>query len=361
MEKTEPDYKGVIGARVTDLGVEIRAPWVASEVRCERIAGAKHVIQRVGMLPFPVPDKVTIVKTAGLARTHYGVAADPINKKQYMSIRSTIRGALWKTKTSINPISCLLLSDKGELDPWLLSVKKTVANWRKQVVATLPECVIEVWKDDISACKRPSGPVDALKRLFRGLGWRTEGHERVVDESGDGHDVVTWHDMVFKAVKRARQVVWDLAAFKRPNYSGVQRGVDERASTAYLKKLFKKDPQRAGALHTVMCDGWWNPDRAKRRKARDSAACVARGCPKATLDHLLWDFLHVQHRTHTETLPHILSEVTVQIVSSPSRLLQQVHRATHSPVTLITRERKQLFLTAVVTLHSSIDAPLVTT
>ena len=67
------------------------------------------------------------------------------------------------------------------------------------------------------------GPVDSCKRLLRMMGWRTETHEHIVDEDQNRHEVVSWREMIFRGVKRARQVLWGKASAKRPNYAGVQQ------------------------------------------------------------------------------------------------------------------------------------------
>eukprot|EP00972_Heterocapsa_arctica_P087296 12872999-Heterocapsa_arctica.AAC.1 len=64
-----------------------------------------------------------------------------------------------------------------------------------------------------------------------------------------------WQDFVYDGIKRARQQAWGKSAKHRPNYKGVERGVDEHTSRNYYQKLVQKEPMKAGALHTILADG----------------------------------------------------------------------------------------------------------
>eukprot|EP00972_Heterocapsa_arctica_P071238 10522518-Heterocapsa_arctica.AAC.1 len=67
-------------------------------------------------------------------------------------------------------------------------------------------------------------------------------------------------------MKRARQQAWEKSAKNRPNYKGVEKGVDEATTRAFHTKLSHKDPMKAGALHTILADGVWTPRRAHKRE-----------------------------------------------------------------------------------------------
>ena len=242
-KKIEPDYQGSVGSSAKDLGVAIRPPWEASVNRETRIAEAVPVIKRIGILPFAVPDKTTVIKSAGLARTHYGVATDPINIRQYRAIRGVIKGALWGGKTSSSPTTSLLLADKGELEPWTLTVKRTMANWVRQLSAGLPNVVIESWNDLPTGGNRSAGPVDGFKRILKDLGWSTQGPDSIKDEGGFVRRITEWKNFAVDAVYRARQVLWQKAGASRGNYDGAQEGVDERTTGAIMRKMFKKRSQ----------------------------------------------------------------------------------------------------------------------
>ena len=76
------------------------------------------------------------------------------------------------------------MADKGELEPWTLTVKRTMANWKRQLLAGLPEAVTARWRDETAKGNRPTGPVDACKRLLKDIGWRSDGPGVVEDQLG---------------------------------------------------------------------------------------------------------------------------------------------------------------------------------
>ena len=287
-KKIDPAYQGAIGGSVKDLGITIRTPGKASVNRNKRVSDGSVVNRRIGALPFAIRDKVTMVKTAGLSRSLFGAHVDPLNCRQLRAVRMNIRASLWPGKTSVSPTGCLLVADKGELEPWVSIVKRTVVSWKRRVQAGLPDYVVRTWTDGFTAKSRVKGPVDYTKRVFGFLGWRTEGGLKIIDHKGHSHEVVKWHNMVPSAVARARQVLWRNNEKFRRNYKGVAKGVDERTTTRYYRKVAKSDQKRAGAIHTVLSDGWWNPDRANKRGSGKIPKCVLCGCPKGDLDHLAW-------------------------------------------------------------------------
>eukprot|EP00972_Heterocapsa_arctica_P050688 7451755-Heterocapsa_arctica.AAC.1 len=44
-------------------------------------------------------------------------------------------------------------------------------------------------------------------------------------------------------------------AKNRPNYKGVEKGVDEATTRALYTNIIQKDPMKVGALHTIIADG----------------------------------------------------------------------------------------------------------
>eukprot|EP00972_Heterocapsa_arctica_P071382 10545250-Heterocapsa_arctica.AAC.1 len=64
----------------------------------------------------------------------------------------------------------------------------------------------------------------------------------------------------------ARQQAWEHNARNRPNYKGVEKGVDEDTTRALYKHMVQKDHMKAGALHTIIADGVWTPRRAHKRE-----------------------------------------------------------------------------------------------
>eukprot|EP00972_Heterocapsa_arctica_P033797 4974198-Heterocapsa_arctica.AAC.1 len=82
-----------------------------------------------------------------------------------------------------------------------------------------------------------------------------------------------WHYVVYDGIKRARQQAWENCAKNRPNYKGVERGVDEHISRNCYQKLVHKEQMKAGALHTILADGVWTPRRAHKREQNCNGDC----------------------------------------------------------------------------------------
>eukprot|EP00972_Heterocapsa_arctica_P047401 6990733-Heterocapsa_arctica.AAC.1 len=95
------------------------------------------------------------------------------------------------------------------------------------------------------------------------LGWEYYTPTNITDQKNQTRDLNEWHDFVYDGIQRARQQAWEKSARNRPNYKGVERGVDEATTRKYYQQLVQhKDPMKAGALHTILADGVWTPRRA---------------------------------------------------------------------------------------------------
>eukprot|EP00972_Heterocapsa_arctica_P060428 8910863-Heterocapsa_arctica.AAC.1 len=71
-----------------------------------------------------------------------------------------------------------------------------------------------------------------------------------------------WPGFVKYGIKRARQLTWEKAAKHIPHYKGVENGVDENITRKYYIKLTQTKPMKSSALHTILADGVWTPERA---------------------------------------------------------------------------------------------------
>eukprot|EP00972_Heterocapsa_arctica_P012922 1898459-Heterocapsa_arctica.AAC.1 len=85
-------------------------------------------------------------------------------------------------------------------------------------------------------------------------------------------------------IDRARQLAWERAAKSKPNYKGVERGVDEFTTRTRYNKLAQKQPLNAGALHTIITDGVWHPERAAKRGKNTDGFCLLCKCGKKKAD-----------------------------------------------------------------------------
>ena len=111
----------------------------------------------------------------------------------------------------------------------------------------------------------------------------------ITDHNGINRDLKDWHDFVNDGIKRARQVAWQKSAKGRHNYKGLEVGVDEETTRKYYIKLSQIDPMKAGALHTIMSDGVWTPQRAYKRTKTSNGHCLLCGERNAGVNHLWWN------------------------------------------------------------------------
>ena len=115
----------------------------------------------------------------------------------------------------------------------------------------------------------------------------------ITDHNGINRDLKDWHEFVSDGIKRARhgikrarQVAWQKSAKGRHNYKGLEVGVDEETTRKYCIKLSQIDPMKAGALHTIMSDGVWTPQRAYKRTKTSNGDCLLCGERNAGVNHL---------------------------------------------------------------------------
>eukprot|EP00972_Heterocapsa_arctica_P060049 8857064-Heterocapsa_arctica.AAC.1 len=78
------------------------------------------------------------------------------------------------------------------------------------------------------------------------LGWTDNTPTDMTYHKNQTRNFDELQDFVYDGIKRARQQAWDKSAKNRPNYKGVERGVDELASRKYYQKLVQKEPMKAG-------------------------------------------------------------------------------------------------------------------
>eukprot|EP00972_Heterocapsa_arctica_P115745 16449476-Heterocapsa_arctica.AAC.1 len=83
--------------------------------------------------------------------------------------------------------------------------------------------------------------------------------------NGVNRDLEDWQSFVKYGIDRTRQLTWEKAAKSRANYKGVEGGVDDFTTRKLYNKLAQKQSMNAGALHTIITDGVWYPERANKR------------------------------------------------------------------------------------------------
>eukprot|EP00972_Heterocapsa_arctica_P071418 10551172-Heterocapsa_arctica.AAC.1 len=94
---------------------------------------------------------------------------------------------------------------------------------------------------------------------MRQLGWTDNSPTNITDHKNQTRNLDDWQSMIYDGIKRARQQSWEKCAKNRPNYKGVERGVDEHTTRKLYQKLVQKEPMKAGALHSILADVIWTP------------------------------------------------------------------------------------------------------
>eukprot|EP00972_Heterocapsa_arctica_P086730 12786273-Heterocapsa_arctica.AAC.1 len=69
------------------------------------------------------------------------------------------------------------------------------------------------------------------------LGWTDNAPTNITDHKNQTRNLDDWREFVYDGIKRARQQSLDKCAKNRPNYTGVDRGVDEHTTRKFYQKL----------------------------------------------------------------------------------------------------------------------------
>eukprot|EP00972_Heterocapsa_arctica_P049569 7296315-Heterocapsa_arctica.AAC.1 len=118
------------------------------------------------------------------------------------------------------------------------------------------------------------------------LGWTDNTPTNITDHNNQTRNLDDWQEFVDGGIKRARQQSWEMCDNNRPNYKGVERGVDEHTTRKCYQQLFQKEPMKAGALHTILADGVWTPRRAHKIQKNCYGDCLLCGEKNAGVNHL---------------------------------------------------------------------------
>jgi hypothetical protein len=248
-----------------------------------------YVVRRIQSLGFSVKDKIKIIKTAAQSKATYGAAVDPFTIAQIKALRAKYTQALWPTKYTACRITGLLIADKGEIEPGINVIKKVLVNWIKQVEGGLHPSTEEYWDELGVLTGGVRGPINYYRRIIKQLGWTDMSPTNITYHNGINRDLKDWHEFVSDGIKRARQVAWQKSAKGKHNYKGLEVGVDEETTRKYYIKLSQIDPMKAGALHTIMSDGVWTPQRAYKRTKTSNGHCLLCGERNAGVNHLWWN------------------------------------------------------------------------
>eukprot|EP00972_Heterocapsa_arctica_P037159 5471307-Heterocapsa_arctica.AAC.1 len=62
------------------------------------------------------------------------------------------------------------------------------------------------------------------------LGWTDNTPTNITDRKNHRRNLEEWQEFVYDGIKRARQQSWEKCAKNRPNYQGVESGIDEHTT-----------------------------------------------------------------------------------------------------------------------------------
>eukprot|EP00972_Heterocapsa_arctica_P101104 14901721-Heterocapsa_arctica.AAC.1 len=82
----------------------------------------------------------------------------------------------------------------------------------------------------------------------------------------------------------------------------MDRGVDEATTSKYCIKLAQKQPMKAGALHTIIADGAWTPQRTHNRQKHSNGQCLLCESKDGGANHIWWDCLALNRHNELGSL-----------------------------------------------------------
>ena len=112
----------------------------------------------------------------------------------------------------------------------------------------------------------------------------------ITDHNNITREFSEWPSFVKDGINRARQLAWKQAATSRPNYTGVEQGMDEFTTRKLYNFLAQNQPMNAGALHTIITNVVWYPQRANNTSKTSDGNCLLCSCKNAGLQHIWWEY-----------------------------------------------------------------------
>eukprot|EP00972_Heterocapsa_arctica_P032607 4801733-Heterocapsa_arctica.AAC.2 len=149
------------------------------------------------------------------------------HKRNFNTLRGKYTQALWPKKYMTCRTTGLLLVDKGEVEPGINIVKKILVNWLRQTEEGLHPQTEQFWEDYDVHTGQVRGPINYFRRIMKQLGWVDNTPTNITDHLNQTRNLEDWQGFVYDGIKRARQQAWEKSAKNKPNYKGMERGVDE--------------------------------------------------------------------------------------------------------------------------------------
>eukprot|EP00972_Heterocapsa_arctica_P109642 16141436-Heterocapsa_arctica.AAC.1 len=171
----------------------------------------------------------------------YGAAVYQSTQAEINTLRGIYTQALWPKKYVACRTTGLLLVDKGEIEPGVKIVNKVLV-------------------------RHVRGPINYFITTIKQLNWIDNSPTNITDHMGFTRGIDDWQSLVYDGIKRARHQAWEKSARNIHTSKGMERGVDEVTTSKHYLKPAQKEPITVGALHTIIADGVWTPQRAHKRQ-----------------------------------------------------------------------------------------------
>eukprot|EP00972_Heterocapsa_arctica_P016682 2460149-Heterocapsa_arctica.AAC.1 len=138
----------------------------------------------------------------------------------------------------------------------------------------IPQGIAERWGEYTIYSGPTSGPVNHYKRNINKVGGQDISIDNIIDDKGELRQIDEWPGVVRDGIRRARQLTWQRAAKNRPHHKGMENVMDKNTTRTYYITLAQKNKHMdAGALHTMLADGVWTPERADKRRKNADGLC----------------------------------------------------------------------------------------
>eukprot|EP00971_Amphidinium_carterae_P056198 1108840-Amphidinium_carterae.1 len=247
-----------------DLGVDVQwGPW-RNPVQQSRVKSFSAAMRRVRMLNLPLQFKM------GMIRALYplvlygsevsGLAHTSIHKVRVSARRALGRGAQLRRAAELE----LALKGGIKADPQVTLDLYTIRAWQRALLSGQQWPPSHTQWTDASKGRRGRGPLRHLKSLCDRLGWWP-----LPGGFGTPRGDVSWDDVDYFVVTESHRHVMEDVAKRRPDFQGIERGLDGPTLKA-MRTLAAKNDHASRSVLNAACGGLWMDDRRARAFDADS-------------------------------------------------------------------------------------------
>ena len=267
---------------VRDLGVD--------DARGSAVPSSK----RIGSPGFPPDFRSQVAAGLVVAGAAWGSAVDGLTSSAARELRSVVHRALTRGVGSRRAVEVDLAfhGPPHRLDPAEAAVTTTLTSWVKWVPGWAgPADRLETsWAAERGRTRaRRRGPMTATLAALRRLG--REAHGPLDWVTADGQAAPVDDPVALRAAVHAdfRRREWTVAAARRADLRGADRGVDEALTGEPCRRLLRRGRARqVGRLRCVMAGGTWPQARLAAAGMAETAECPRCGIEPETVLHRWW-------------------------------------------------------------------------